>query len=289
MNTIDRLRARLRRQLRAPIANAIRLRERRNNLGFEHSLAVCAIFRDEAPFLDEWIRFHIGVGATHFYLYNNFSSDDFGTPLRPWITCGIVTLTDWPVPVGQIAAYSHCLKRARRSCRWLAFLDIDEFLFSPLSTNILSILDNYADLPGIEVWEAIFGSSGHLTRPPLPVTEAYRKRAPLSHTSVKSIVNPRMVYKVGIHQSKYWAGEGLDTTRQRVGKERQPVLDVLRINHYWSRSIDDLETKIARNDASTPMPRDHSWHFNFEKSLNAEIDESILPIARNIVHGIVGR
>jgi hypothetical protein len=77
MKTIDRLRARLRRQLRAPIANAIRLRERRNSLGFEHNLAVCAIFRDEAPFLDEWIRFHIGVGATHFYLYNNFSSDDF--------------------------------------------------------------------------------------------------------------------------------------------------------------------------------------------------------------------
>ena len=147
------------------------------------------------------------------------------------------------------------------------------------------MLAGYADLPGLEVWELFFGSGGHRARPALPVTEAYRRRASLVRNSAKTICNPRMVYKPGVHRCKYWLGQALDTSRRAVGPGREPVLDRLRINHYWSRSIEDLETKIARNDASTARTRSAEWHFEFEKTLNAETDESILPVARRIKAG----
>lgn len=249
---------------------------------FKHELGICAIFREEAPFLDEWISFHAGVGATHFYLYNNFSTDDFKSALAPWLSRGMVTLTDWPVPVGQLPAYRQCLRRARHECQWLAFIDLDEFLFSPLTTDIRAILRGYVDLPGVLVWQPFFGSGGHDSRPDLPVTEAYHRRGALSQVSAKTIANPRMVYKVGVHACKYWLGEGLDTSRKPVGRGREPVLDTLRINHYWSRSLEDLRTKVRRNDDSTAKPRDLDWHLGFETSLNVEIDETILPVARAI-------
>ncbi len=267
---------------RAPVALGLRFLDRRVARTAKHELAVCAIFREEAPFLDEWISFHLGVGATHFYLYNNFSTDNFRDVLAPWIERGIVTLIEWPVPVGQLPAYRDCLKRARWDCRWIAFIDIDEFLFSPARTDVRVVLRNYADLPGVEVWQLFFGSGGHVSRPALPVTEAYLKRAPTGvKTTVKTIANPRMVYKVGVHQCKYWQGEALDGARRRVvNAEIGAVLEPLRINHYWSRSIEDLRTKIARHDASTPALRDATRHFAFETKLNDETDESILPIAR---------
>jgi glycosyl transferase family 92 len=140
LNRMDRARARARRWARAPIGYAKRwgggFRQYRNEF------AVCAIFREEAPFLSEWITFHVGVGASHFYLYNNFSNDNFQSVLAPWIARGMVTLTDWPVPVGQVMAYRHCLRHARGECRWLAFLDIDEFLFSPQATDIRDIFES---------------------------------------------------------------------------------------------------------------------------------------------------
>jgi len=283
METIDRARAALRRRLRAPVARAIRWRERRVGARLEHELGICAIFRDEAPFLDEWISFHVGVGATHFYLYNNFSTDAFAAVLAPWIARGMVTLTDWPVTLGQVPAYRHCLKRARRECRWLAFIDVDEFLFSPAATDIRAILRDYADLPGLAVWQLVFGSAGHAARPALPVTEAYVKRASLAQTSVKTIVNPRMVYKAGVHQCKYWHGTDLDTSRRAITNGRAPVLDVLRINHYWSRSLEDLALKAKRGVAAPAPDRlDTDWYFRAEASLNAETDEAILPLARAI-------
>jgi hypothetical protein len=282
VNGIDRVMAALRHGLRAPIGWAIRWRERRIAAKLTHELAVCAIFREEAPFLDEWISFHLGIGASHFYLYNNFSSDNFREVLAPWIARGVVTLTDWPVEVGQLSAYRDCLGRARRECKWLAFIDIDEFLFSPQLTDIRDILKRYADLSGLIVWQPFFGSNGHVSRPAQPVTEAYVKRAPLSQISAKTIVNPRLVYKVGVHVCKYWHGDDLDTSRRPLVGGPAPVLEVLRINHYWSRSLEDLEQKIRRGDASTPVQRDTDWHFAFETSLNAETDETILPIARAI-------
>lgn len=282
MNVFDEVKASLRRMLRAPVGFAARWMTRKLAVQKTNELAVCAIFREEAPFLDEWITFHVAVGAGHFYLYDNYSTDNFRQVLEPWIARGTVTLIDWPKPVGQLAAYRNCIRRTRRIHRWVAFLDVDEFLFSPRATDIRDILRRYEDLPGIEVWEAFFGSGGHDTRPALPVTEAYLKRAPLSRTTVKTIANPRMVYKVGVHQFKYWLGEALDPSRRRVAKNQQPMVDVLRINHYWSRSLEDLRMKVRRGDASTPVSRDSDWHFSFEKTLNSETDEEILPIIREM-------
>ena len=43
-----------------------------------YDLSVCAIFKDEASYLKEWIEYHKLVGVQHFYLYENENeSDDF--------------------------------------------------------------------------------------------------------------------------------------------------------------------------------------------------------------------
>ena len=63
---------------------------------YEHEFAICAIFKDEAPYLKEWIDYHHHVlGATHLYLYNNDSSDNYHDVLRPYIKAGVVELIDW--------------------------------------------------------------------------------------------------------------------------------------------------------------------------------------------------
>jgi hypothetical protein len=280
MGASDGAKRRVRHLLRAPFVVRARMRDRRAVASCRYKLAVCAIFREEAPFLAEWIDFHCMVGVGHFYLYDNFSTDDFRAVLEPYIRSGLVTLTDWPVPVGQLPAYRDCLRRHWRDAQWIALIDVDEYLFSPLARDVTGIFDRYRDLPGLCVWQAFFGSAGHQDRPDGPIVEAYTMRAALSLTTVKTIVNPRMVYKAGVHTSKFWTGEGLDTGRRRIEKDMEPALDVLRINHYWSRSLADLDQKIRRGDASTAALRDRDWHFAFEKKMNEVRDETILHIGR---------
>jgi hypothetical protein len=279
---LDRLRQRARSVLRLPLLWRARWRERRYADRARHRLAICAIFREEAPFLAEWIEFHRGVGATHFYLYDNFSTDNFRDVLAPYIAAGLVTLTTWPVPVGQVSAYAHCIDRHWRDARWIALIDIDEFLFSEQQVEIPDIIDRYRDLPGLVVWQLYFGSSGHVERPAGPLIEAFTRRSVATHTTVKSIVNPRFVHKPDVHVSKYLFGHSADTMRRPIAPNLPPVLEPLRINHYWSRSLADLAQKVRRGDASTAKPRELQEHLKLEAGLNAEEDTSIVAVGRAI-------
>jgi hypothetical protein len=278
---LDRLRRRARFVLRLPYLWRAQWREWRYADRARHRLAICAIFREESPFLAEWIDFHRGVGATHFYLYDNFSTDDFREVLAPYIASGLVTLTTWPVAVGQVSAYEHCLRHHWRDARWIALIDIDEFLFCEQKVDILDILDRFRDLPGLVVWQQFFGSSGHVERPAGPLIEAFTRRA-ATRTTVKSIVNPRFVRKPDVHVSKYFFGQSADTLRRPIAPDLPPVFEPLRINHYWSRSLADLAQKVRRGDASTPTPRELQPHLELEAEMNSEQDTSILAVGRAI-------
>ncbi len=47
----------------------------------KHYLTLCAIFRDEADYLDEWLRFYDLVGVERFVLFDN------GRPTAAWRFC----------------------------------------------------------------------------------------------------------------------------------------------------------------------------------------------------------
>lgn len=51
-------------------------------------LAVCAIFKNEARYLAEWVTFHRLMGVQHFSLYNNGSADDWVRELIPELDAG---------------------------------------------------------------------------------------------------------------------------------------------------------------------------------------------------------
>lgn len=44
-------------------------------------LSICAIFKDEAPYLPEWIEFHRSVGVERFFLYDNSAATRAGRRL----------------------------------------------------------------------------------------------------------------------------------------------------------------------------------------------------------------
>ena len=113
------------------------------------NLTVCGIFRDEAPYLAEWVTFHRLQGVEHFWLYDTLSEDDWRSELAPELAAGIVTVTPWPEEAGQPSAYLDCLQRHRDETRWMAFIDIDEFLFSPSGRRLPEVLRAFDHRPGV--------------------------------------------------------------------------------------------------------------------------------------------
>ena len=61
-----------------------------NNL-FLYDLAIFAVMKNEAPYVKEWLDYHLAAGVEHFYIFDNESSDNLKEILQPYIDAGIVT------------------------------------------------------------------------------------------------------------------------------------------------------------------------------------------------------
>lgn len=221
-------------------------------------LAVCAIFRDEARYLAEWVAFHRVQGVERFYLYDNLSEDDWRSELAPEIEAGIVEVTHWPPEPGQMPAYDDCLERHRDEARWIAMIDIDEFLFSPTGAPLPEVLRRFDTHPAVAVNRRFFGTNGHQHPAEGLVTESYPMRVrddDWTNLLVKSIVYPRMT--VGSHSAHTFRLRGVP-----VGEDGLPVptatrepatAELLRINHYYAKSEEEFQRKSVtpRADSGT--------------------------------------
>ena len=102
-------------------------------------LAACAIYRDEARTcgVDRVPPARRGGAVLPL---RQPSADDHREVLAPYVEDGIVSSRLAGATRGQIAAYDHCLKGTRRGSRWIAFIDLDEFLFSPTGRPLPEVL-----------------------------------------------------------------------------------------------------------------------------------------------------
>lgn len=218
---------------------------------YQYTLAMAAIFRDEAPYLKEWIEFHLEVGVEHFYLFDNLSSDHFLEVLQPYIWEGVVELSAWPFEHTrlnewneiQTLAYKQILELSRGKVKWLAFLDTDEFLFPTQANTLQEFLALFDDCAGIGVNWQVYGTS---RVPKIPddklliemLTLKLPEDAETNH-HIKSIVRPEFVVDcINPHFMIYEAGKfQVNPDKIRFDGAFSPYVQIknVRINHYTLR------------------------------------------------------
>ncbi len=237
------------------------------NIRNKCKLSVCAILKNEAPYLIEWLEFHKIVGVERFYLYDNNSTDNPFDIVKPYIESGEVIWHEWSLIPGQLQAYEHCLETYRQASEWIAFIDMDEFLFPTEKDDIKEVLEEFYDSPAVAVNWLVFGSSGHKTRPEGLQIENFTKRGVNDweiNKHIKSIVRP--VEAIGPdspHDFRYL------NDRVATTENKEPIVgpwstvnsvQKLRINHYMTRSLQESQEKMLRGKADTLDPR--PWMFD---------------------------
>jgi Glycosyltransferase family 92 len=96
------------------------------------------------------------MGVEYFYLYNHRSNDDYHTTLNPYILAGIVELKNVTTAAHksqefvalQCKCYTECLTHAKGVSKWIAFIDLDEFLFAVNGAKLQETLKDYEDFGG---------------------------------------------------------------------------------------------------------------------------------------------
>jgi Glycosyltransferase family 92/Glycosyl transferase family 11 len=261
-----------------------------------YALSVAAIFRDEAPYLREWIAYHLLVGVEHFWLYDDSSADDWRDVLARYLDSGVVEVTDWPVPSQrdlidfQVNAYRDALRRARGRTEWLALIDVDEFVVPVQEETVTECLaKHFADASAVYVNWRNFGTGGVHLNESEPLLAGLTACAPDDHPSNavgKTIVRPDRTVAANLWSghhcilepgAAYYDGDG-----EPLGvSDVEPQLDgrvhgrFLRINHYQMR--DETFFRAARLPRAQ-APGGEEWlvwehYYAYSAERNADVVE----------------
>lgn len=256
----------------------------------QYQLAVCAIFQNEGPYLKEWIEYHKLLGVEHFYLYNNLSTDNYKTILQPYIKNGEVDLIEWNYPSKDIVewngiqckAYNDALGKTRGRAKWVAFIDLDEFLVPTLKDNLIHFLNDYNEFAAVCINWMVYGTSW-ITKIPDDqlLIETLTLRAPKEaerHRRVKSIVQPKMTTHC-INPHFFFFKEGyfqVDVEKTAFHGESTsiPKCSAIRINHYFIRDAEWLiNVKIPRYIKYFHNPEKYTEEWIQEICRNANVVE----------------
>lgn len=266
--------------LRYGLWNTIKLKHRlkQNQTPPKYYLAICAIAKNEGPYFKEWIDWHQKQGVEKFYIYDNESTDCTKEVLAPYIESGLVEYNYWPGKKQQLATYDDCFERHRLETRWLAIIDLDEFIVPVRDKSIPDFLRKMEIFSSVEINWLVYGSSGAKKQEPGRVMDRFRRHSQPEHklnTHVKSIVDPRRVCTmVGCHEASRISGRAADSHGNPLKKgfrDRVPQQDVIKINHYAIKSYEEFLAKRARGRARIDSLRDMGYFERYD--LNDIVEE----------------
>ncbi|NDE63506.1 MAG: glycosyltransferase [Chlamydiae bacterium] len=271
-----------------------------------YELGIVTMFRNEAPYLAEWIEYHHMIGVDHFLLYNDRSDDEWAEVLEPYIKSNLVEVIDWPnfsrvclFPNHQVAAYKDGLRRSKGNAKWLAFIDIDEFILPKKNKKITSCLDQFfSSAAGVYICWLNFGTGGVYLNPKNPILTNLTSCSRIHHpknSSGKSIVK---VDEVEVDQlssphflklkkgSQYYNGSGLplDFKNDELQINSTHTSDYIQINHYGMRDENYfLNVRLPRTKPQPLGEYQLELHVLLEqyKNFNLEKNYQIIKFIKN--------
>lgn len=231
-------------------------------------LAVVAIVKDVAPYLGEWLAFHVAAGVERFFVYENGSTDATPVMLATGPHAARITVVPWRLGAWdadtgrvfsqQVTAYAHAVTTFGGEVERMAFIDIDEFLVPTAGRPLLDEV-RAIGMPNISLPWLMFGHNGHRTAPAGGVVANFTSRAvtPYGRGSellrFKCIVDPCEVTRVGVHEfaTRAMGAQTANTRGEVAGNAARKAAgffatERIQLNHYYCLSEEELARKCDR-------------------------------------------
>ena len=257
---------------------------------FEAELAITAILKNEAPYIKEWIEFHKLVGVQKFYLYDNESTDNIKEILKPYIDSKEVIYKYFPGKHAQIAAYQDSIHKNATKVKYMAFIDIDEFI-TPIKHNTIPEFIEYFEkkinhkIDAVGINWVMHGFNGHRTKPEGLVCENFFKCDYKTEVNkhIKSIVNPRSVIVANnphfcIHKP---GSRIVNCNGENIfGPFSDPYTDEIYINHYWTKSHEEYMIRCQKGKADHSIPTPLKYESDYLSINNNDSMDRFIPLLK---------
>jgi len=280
-------------------------------------VGIVALAKGESRYLNEWLDYHARIGITDFFLFDNgeigddsqarvidaFNRTHPKTSVHLYDIRGRAALEKIGFQAGAYNYITSELQKGRYPARWLAYIDIDEFIhldeeFPTIQSFLWSDPFRWCDQVHLN-WRC-FGDNGEVKYRDIPVRERFRTSASIdcrynddiAHTEnqyVKNIVRlssrPR---NSQAHTAYMKDGVCLDALGKSIDGNRTISDRIVHqrawIDHYCTKSLEEyidrrcIDLRNIANSDQVDIEKRIRWYFN----LNDKTEEKIEYIRKKL-------
>lgn len=256
-------------------------------------LGIGAIFKNECPYILEWIAYHRVLGFSRFFIADNNSDDGSTALLASLAAAGVVEHIPFPGQpdkAPQLPAYTEILRRHGNEVDWLAFIDADEF-FLPTDGS-QSMLPFVAEMNAatqiglVAINWATYGSSHQMDAADEPVIERFSQRATRDYihnhhykSLVRTSANPTVrgsphlfSIKPGAKTVQTNGAALVNHAKRGEGLSAEVVWDHVRLNHFIVKSRQEFFEKKGPKGRATVVGQIKGEDYFTSHDRNEETD-----------------
>jgi hypothetical protein len=234
------------------------------------SPVIVCIAKLEQNYIEEFVRYHLALGFTQIYLFDNEDTPTYASLLKSYVETEKVVVMHLPhnmhyilnakgekfyVPVQYLALDIFKQKiMIDPKITHIAHIDIDEFIVLKKHANICDFIQEYIkdDCVGIGINWRFFGSSGNTEITNEPVTKRFTMCEEKGNKHIKTIFRKdRFANFNGCHTIVTSSGyiKSTNGTIIRGPYNESVAFDVIQLNHYKCKTIEEYRYIRTRNRA----------------------------------------
>ncbi len=252
--------------------------EKLNSNRFKYYCSICLIIRDENEYLEEWLKWHIGQGVEHFYIYDHGSKQpvcEFLKTLGKEVQDKVTVINFGGSHVyAQHDAYNDCLEKFKYESRWIGFIDSDEMVRIKNGKTLPEYLKPFEHYAGLFiVWE-MYGANGQVKKSPLPLRERFTKLSPSTKSFGvgKVFVQPLLIKKMLTHngytlEGCYVVDENEDFVDEAEAWKFNGTTETICLDHYYTKSYEEWVEKMKRGSADPQYFRYYEDFFDYNPDM----------------------
>jgi len=244
-----------------------------------HYLTIATCIKGEDQYIDDFITIHKALGCEHFIFFDR-DGENLTNKFKGQKN---ITVVKFPEPKRHHESHQYVIQNFQNFSRWIALIDCDQVLFSPVNTDVKVTLQEYEQYAQLQpVWES-FGDSWQETKGVGSVYERFTKRAKSdaainNHTQgVVDVSRARPVVPPDPHRILVKSGEiSVDENHRNVGITPHIIphsQNKIFVAHYISKSKEEWVYKNNKLRADTGTRMDPTL-FEAHQSFCNEVEDT---------------
>ena len=215
---------------------------------------ILCISKLESDYIEEFTKYHLGLGFSHIFIYDNEDEPIYNELLKKYSSN--ITVIHYPTKYQQMNAYYHFINNIlyNSNITHVACIDVDEFIVLKQHSDIKDFIRQFIvdDCHGIGMNWRFFGSSGKKEKTQEPLTKRFTYCEEKGNMHIKTLFKKDKFMQFNTMHDVILSEGYIKNTKGTIiyGPFNHDIdYNYIQLNHYKCKTLEEFKYIRTRGQA----------------------------------------